>query len=107
MSLDEAVPIAIQIASALDAARRAGITHRDLKPGNRMLTKSGATLLDFGLAKQGAESAGGAGRAGALAGVGAGLQTGPPEMTALPTTPQNLTAQGTILGARVQRRASC
>ena len=60
MSLDEAVPIAIQIASALDAARRAGITHRDLKPGNRMLTKSGATLLDFGLAKQGAESAGGA-----------------------------------------------
>jgi len=40
-----------QIASALDKAHRNGVTHRDLKPGNIMLTKSGAKLLDFGLAK--------------------------------------------------------
>ncbi len=40
-----------QIASALDKAHRNGVTHRDLKPGNIMLTKAGAKLLDFGLAK--------------------------------------------------------
>jgi serine/threonine protein kinase len=39
------------VASALDKAQRSGITHRDLKPGNIVLTKSGAKLLDFGLAK--------------------------------------------------------
>src|ERR1022692_4367715 len=40
-----------QIASPLDKAHRHGVTHRDLKPDNIMLTKSGAKLLDFGLAK--------------------------------------------------------
>ena len=79
MPLDEALRIAIQIADALSVAHRGGIVHRDLKPGNVMLTRSGAKLLDFGLAKA-------SGTEATVAG------------SMVPTTPANLTAQGAILG---------
>ena len=48
----EALPMAVEIAEALDTAHRQGIVHRDLKPSNVMLTATGVRLLDFGLAKQ-------------------------------------------------------
>ena len=79
----EALTIAIQVAEALTAAHRAGITHRDLKPGNVMLCKAGAKLLDFGLAKTQSIVAQG---------------FSPANASALPTMSAALTAQGTILG---------
>ena len=48
---DQVLRHAIEIAEALDHAHRHGIVHRDLKPANVMLTKAGAKLLDFGVAK--------------------------------------------------------
>ena len=80
LPIEEALRYAIEIADALDKAHHQGITHRDLKPGNVMLTKAGTKLLDFGLAKLGATCT------TAFAGV-----------SALPTQ-EGLTAQGTILG---------
>ncbi len=82
----ETLRIGVQIADALDRAHRAGVVHRDLKPGNIMLTKSGAKLMDFGLA-----------RATALvSGQGTGVTVG--MMTQSPTVGQPLTAEGTIIG---------
>jgi serine/threonine protein kinase len=51
LPFDHGLRCALEIASALDRAHRNGIVHRDLKPGNIMLTKTGAILLDFGVAK--------------------------------------------------------
>ena len=51
LPLDEALRIGAEIADGLAVAHRAGLVHRDLKPANVMLTKTGAKLLDFGLAK--------------------------------------------------------
>ncbi|HZW80653.1 MAG TPA: serine/threonine-protein kinase, partial [Candidatus Deferrimicrobiaceae bacterium] len=51
MPLNEVLKIAIAITEALTVAHRQGIVHRDVKPGNIMLTRTGAKLMDFGLAK--------------------------------------------------------
>jgi eukaryotic-like serine/threonine-protein kinase len=51
LPLPELVKIGLEIADALEKAHRKGVVHRDLKPGNIMLTKGGAKLMDFGLAK--------------------------------------------------------
>src|SRR3954471_14151331 len=51
LSIDQALKYAAQICDALDAAHKKGITHRDLKPTNILVTKTGIKLLDFGLAK--------------------------------------------------------
>jgi serine/threonine protein kinase len=79
LALNESLKIAIQVADALDKAHRQNIVHRDLKPGNIVLTKSGAKIVDFGLAKLVEDGRGPIGAAG--------LSTRTP-----------MTAEGTILG---------
>src|SRR5262245_17379870 len=76
---------AVEIATALDQAHRQGVIHRDLKLGNIMLTKTGAKLLDFGLAKRTA-------REGETPGEPARGDARPP------TNSETLTEEGMILG---------
>ena len=78
---EQVLRYAIQIADALVKAHRGGIIHRDLKPGNIMITKTGAKLLDFGLAK-----------------LHGGDSTIASSLTSLPTERHSITGQGAILG---------
>src|SRR5438270_5865554 len=80
LPLDQVLRYGIEIADALDKAHRHGIVHRDLKPSNIMITKSGAKLLDFGLAK-------------------IAMRESPVvQLSHLPTAQRQLTQEGTILG---------
>ena len=58
LPLDQALALAVQVAGALAEAHGKGVVHRDLKPANIMIDKSGAKVLDFGLAKIGHGTAG-------------------------------------------------
>src|SRR5271154_6491561 len=81
---EQVLKYGIDICEGLEKAHKNGVIHRDLKPGNIMLTKSGAKLMDFGLAK-------------------ATLAQAPPASSLTmtisgPSAGQPLTAQGMVLG---------
>jgi serine/threonine protein kinase/Tol biopolymer transport system component len=86
LPLKETLKVAIEICEALDVAHRAGIVHRDLKPANVMLTKSGAKLMDFGLAKSSASTSLGSASAPLLS--AAQTMSGPSPMSPLTTAGQ-------------------
>ena len=80
LPIDQVLRFGIQIADALEKAHRQGLVHRDLKPGNIMITRSGTKLLDFGLA------------------TGTALESSPGRLSESPTVTSPLTAQGTLVG---------
>jgi eukaryotic-like serine/threonine-protein kinase len=93
LPLGEFLKISTEVAEALAVAHRAGIVHRDLKPGNIMLTKSGAKLMDFGLAKP---TVPGASRSSAAPLLSAAHTTSMASPMASPGSP--LTTVGSIVG---------
>jgi eukaryotic-like serine/threonine-protein kinase len=80
---EQVLKYGVEICDALEQAHRTGVVHRDLKPGNIMLTKSGAKLLDFGLARAASPEV-------ASSGLG-------PTMSS-PAGMAPLTAEGTVVG---------
>ncbi|HEU4366425.1 MAG TPA: protein kinase, partial [Candidatus Krumholzibacteria bacterium] len=86
LPVHEVLRLGREVAEALARAHRVGVVHRDLKPGNIMLTKTGPKLMDFGLA-----------RTTGLAG-GAGSGSKGAAITQSPTVAAPLTAEGTIVG---------
>ncbi len=84
LPVDQVLRYGIEICEGLEKAHRGGVIHRDLKPGNIMLTKTGAKLMDFGLAKASVASA------APISGLTATLTT--------PPGSHPLTAQGTVVG---------
>ena len=91
LPLDQTLKIAIEIAEAIEKAHAQGITHRDLKPANIMLTKAGAKLMDFGLAKPEMAVAGRA--------IGPLTPSTPTmNLTALTSATSPLTQKGSIVG---------